>query len=200
MARPHPPTTPHPAPRRARGWWAAAAHLTLVACTGGDPVLVALPDPGEAQGPSVTPNSSGPAAYARPAGVYIDAPYLLRTRVIDGRDVIIDQLGALIETRELPAGQGQELRMERGALRVIDQRVYMVRAPLPEALRRIDVFPSLGLPPPVGEPIQTHRDYRYHNERGTRLIRLARQAPDNELVTEVEVWDMIPGEHGNRRR
>ena len=175
---------------------------SLVGCSGADPVLVALPEPAPVEAGASAPADprAGPAAYVRPAGVYVDVPHLLRTRVAEGRDELLAQLGALLESEALPNGHGQALRMERGALRVLDQRVYMVQVPLPEPTRRMDVFAALGLPPPVGEPIQTHRDFRYHNERGTRLIRLARQSPDNELITEVEVWDLIPGEHGNRRR
>jgi len=33
-----------------------------------------------------------------------------------------------------------------------------------------------------------------------RLVRLVRQAPQAELVTEVEVWSRIPGEHPTRDR
>lgn len=204
MPRPAPPP-PLPAARRSAPPRRRPAALLWGAlslgCLDDDPVLVALPD---ARPATSTPGAEGaraePAAYARPAGAYIDAPHLLRTRVAEGRDTLLAQLGPLLETQPLPPGQGQLLRMERGALRVIEQRVYMLQVPLPEPTRRMDVFSLLGLPPPVGEPIQTHRDFRYHNERGTRLIRLVRQAPDNELITEVEVWDLIPGEHGNRRR
>jgi hypothetical protein len=163
--------------------------------------LLALPDDGVLN-PNASPTAEPTAAraYARPPGAYVDAPHLLRTRVVDGQDQLRAQLGALVSTEELPNGAGQELRMERGTIRVIDQRVYMVKVPLPEPVRRLDAFPVLGLPPPVGEPIQTHRELRYHNERGMRLVRLVRQAPQAELVTEVEVWSRIPGEHPTRDR
>ncbi len=197
----HPPSSPGlPRGLRAARALAACAGLAL-GCGPPEPVLLALPDDGVLN-PNAAPTAEATAAqaYARPPGAYVDAPHLLRTRVVDGQDQLRAQLGALVSTEELPNGAGQELRMERGTIRVIDQRVYMVKVPLPEPVRRLDAFPVLGLPPPVGEPIQTHRELRYHNERGMRLVRLVRQAPQAELVTEVEVWSRIPGEHPTRDR
>ena len=89
--------------------------------------------------------------------------------------------------------------MERGELRAIDDRVYMLRLPLPEPMRRADVLRIIGLPPQVSETIQTHREYRLNHERGFRRIRMIRQSRRNELVTEVEIWQFIPGEHVGRR-
>ncbi len=170
----------------------------LVACGSDEPVLPGVVTPRlQAQEPTAAPTE--PEAYERPAGVLVDVQYLCSHPLTTIRGEVLDQLGRLTESSTLPAGQGEELVLERGALRVVDDRIYMIRLPLPEPMRRADVLRVVGLPPQVGETILTHREYRLNHERGFRRIRMKRQSRNNELVTEVELWHFIPGEHIQRR-
>ena len=108
-------------------------------------------------------------------------------------------VGQLAESIELPGDNGTELRFVRGAVRVVDDRVYMVRVPLPEPVRRGAALEAVGLLSSTGKYLILHREFRLNNERGFRRIRMRRLDRDSELVTEVEAWRWIPGERGSGR-
>ncbi|MBO86666.1 MAG: hypothetical protein CL927_15030 [Deltaproteobacteria bacterium] len=129
----------------------------------------------------------------------VDVQYLCGHPLSEVRAEVLAQLGSLTKSSDLSPGKGEELELERGTIRAVDDRIYMLRIPLPEPMRRADVMRLIGLPPQVGETIKTHREYRLNHERGIRRIRMMRQSRRNEFVTDVEIWQFIPGEHIGRR-
>lgn len=171
----------------------------LIACGEPEPVLPGVPEARLTPSEGAAPTPEAPQVYERPPGVMVDVQYLCGHPLSEVRSEVLAQLGALASSTDLPPGRGEELQMERGSLRALDDRIYMMRIPLPEPMRRADVLRLIGLPPQVGETIQTHREYRLNHERGFRRIRMMRQSRRSELVTEVEVWQFIPGEHVGRR-
>ncbi len=180
------PRVPMP---RLSPWFAFAC----TACLDTEPVLAGV------QITEAPVENPGPKVYSMAEGVQVDAPHLLTHPVTETREAVLDQLGDLTGSRDLAPGSGQELTLARGRIRVIDQRPYMVAFSFGRAVRQDQAFHLAGLPSQIGEPITTHRELRFHNERGMRLVRLIREAPNAELVSGVEVWAWIPGEHENRR-
>ncbi|RME21560.1 MAG: hypothetical protein D6798_17825 [Deltaproteobacteria bacterium] len=134
------------------------------------------------------------AGYVRPPGVLVDVHALGGRSYREMRDVIGEQLGDLIEVVPLAGGGGQEMRFERGRLRVVEDRIYMVAVPLPSPMRRTDALVALGFPAQADRYVILHREYRLNNAWGFRRIRLKRVGPDTELVREVEAWQEVPGE------
>ena len=177
---------------------AATASLAL-GCGTNEPVLPGIPEAPLTPAIPETAVVEEPQGYVIPPGVAVDVQHLCGQPLSEVRAEVLAQLGRLTQSTELAAGKGEELQLERGLLRAVDDRIYMIRIPLPEPMRRADVMRFIGLPPQVGETIQTHREYRLNHERGIRRIRMTRQSRRNELVTEVEIWQFIPGEHIGRR-
>lgn len=187
--------------------------LFLAACSGSEPVLqgvpedrllapaaAAEPEPAEEAGDEAEDaRSANPEMYRKAPNVWVDVNHLAGKQWSEVRAEASDQLGPLSESVELPGDNGTELRFARGALRVVDDRVYMLRVPLPEPMRRGPALEAIGMPPYTGSYLIMHREYRLNNERGFRRVRMRRLGRDSELVTEVEAWRWIPGEHGNRR-
>lgn len=136
--------------------------------------------------------------YEKPAGVYIDLSHITSRSFRDSRDLIADQLGELIETHARHDGM-TEMTFERAVVRLSDDRIFMIRVPLPEPLRRSDSLQLLGFPMFVDRYITYHNEYRLNHEWSFRRIRLKRQSPESELITEIEAWRWIPGEHAQRR-
>ncbi len=174
----------------------------MLGCTDPEPVLR-----GVERQPVLKPSTAQPATasdlaeagYELPAGVLVDIQHLTGRPLTEVRQALKEQLGELKSAAVLEDGKGEELVLERGRVRALDGRIYMLAFDLPEPMRRADVMRVMGLPPQVGESIPTHRDYRLNHERGFRRIRMFRQSRRNELVTGVEVWKWLPGEHVNRR-
>lgn len=189
---------------------AALSLALLAACSGGDPVLQGVPGdrllapapadagPGSEQGPP-DGRSADPERYAKAADVWVDVNHIAGKQWSEVRAEAADQLGPLAESVELPGDNGVELRFARGAVRVAEDRVYMMRVPLPEPMRRGPALEAIGMPPYTGGYLIMHREYRLNNERGFRRVRMRRLDSESEQVTEVEAWRWIPGEHGNRR-
>ncbi|MEC7946126.1 MAG: hypothetical protein VX265_01080 [Myxococcota bacterium] len=190
---------------------AALLAALLLACSSGEPVLPGVPDerllsaspPAErtedAEAPTRDGRSANPDLYRKAANVWVDVNHLAGKQWSDVRGQAAEQLGPIAESVELPGDNGTELRFARGAVRVVEDRVYMMRVPLPEPMRRGPALEAIGMPPFTGGYMVMHREYRLNNERGFRRIRMRRLGPDSELVTEIESWRWIPGEHGNRR-
>lgn len=148
----------------------------------------------EAQARRATP-AALEAAYTRPEGVYVDARYLGGRRLAGVRGEVEAQLGALLEERELPAGQGIELRFQRGNLRVSDDGViYLIDVPLPEPMRRGEALTALGFPVQLTREYNalTH-EYRLTHAWGFRRLRFMRTAPGSEDIARVEAWKSSPG-------
>ena len=75
----------------------------------------------------------------------------------------------------------------------------MIQVPLPEPLRRSEALQSLGFPLFADRYLTFHREYRLNHQWEFRRIRLKREAPESEFITEVEAWRWIPGEHTRNR-
>ena len=189
------------------------ALLTLAACQPEAPLVPGVPAapllaeepaaaaPSDAPPPLTPPTrpDEAPAAYQRAAHVYVDVPFLAGKLYAEVRDLVADQLGDQRGTRELPQRGDQELNFTRGDLRTEDGRIYMIRVPLPNPMQRADALALCGFSTQVGRAIGTSREYRLNHEWGFRRIRLERLGADNDLVTELEAWRWVPGEHNNRR-
>lgn len=186
--------------------------LLLTACTTGEPVLQGVPgtpllvppEAGEeeAVASSEAPpdgRSANPELYQKAANVWVDINFLAGKSWSEVRGEANSQLGPLTESVDLPGDNGVELRFTRGAVRVADDRVYMVWVPLPEPTRRGEALEAVGLLPSTSKYLILHREFRLNNERGFRRIRMRRLDRDSEFVTEVEAWRWIPGERGAGR-
>lgn len=136
--------------------------------------------------------------YAIPEGVYVDVSRLTSRPFRDSRDEIGDQLGELVSTRTLHDGV-TEMTFERAVVRMSDDRIFMIRVPLPEPMRRSESLQLLGFPLFVDRYLSFHREFRLNHEWDFRRIRLKREAPGSEMITEIEAWRWIPGEHAQRR-
>ena len=156
--------------------------------TDGDPGLIV---PG--------PASRSPEVYEKASNVWVDAFYLGGRSFRESRGEISSQLGALVSSRSLAEGRGDELQFARGIIRVVDDRVAMIRVPLAEPMRRSQALEATGFPIMVDTWMSTHREFRLNHEWGFRRLRLSRLGPESEFVTSVEAWKWIPGEHGSRR-
>ena len=113
----------------------STAVLALVpasACRDPEPVLPGVPTarltPADGHTP---PAPDTPDVYERPPGVVLDVQHLCGHPLSEVRGEVLDQLGALVKSEELPAGRGEALHMERGEIRALEDRIYMLRLPLP---------------------------------------------------------------------
>ena len=184
------------------------AALLLAGCERQAPVLTGVPaEPLLADLPSAAENRAiqeSPApppqaqAYTPAPGVYVDAMYLGGRTFSAERDTILLLMGELLASQELPPGKGQEWVFERGSLRTLDDRIYLIVVPLPVPMRRDQALVALGFPAIVGDYISLGREFRLNHEWGFRRIRMKRAAGAGEDVTEVEAWRWIPGEHNLR--
>lgn len=149
----------------------------------------------EARARATTP-AAVEAAYQKPAGVWIDARYLGGRRYASVRGEVEAQLGALVEERDLPEGQGTEHRFQRGNLRVDDDgAIYLVDVPLPEPMRRADALAALGFPPQLTRDYNVLTlEYRLTNVWGFRRLRFLRAQAGSEEVVRVEAWKASPGD------
>ena len=145
------------------------------------------------------PESNTPKEYEKASNVLVDAHFLGGRSFRNTRGEISKQLGALVSTRTLPSGRGDELQFARGTIRVVEDRIAMIRIPLTEPMRRSQALESTGFPIMVDTWTTTHREYRLNHEWGFRFMRLKRLGPDSEFVTEVEAWKWRPREHSLRR-
>ena len=185
------------------------ALLLLAACGSDEPVLTAVPEPGAAsttdptpgepllsEKTGTTPAPEAPQPYRKADGVLVDVRYLGGKVYGEVRDVVADQLGALQSSQDLPGDNGRQMVFERGELRLVEDRIIRVRVPLEPALRRADALQATGFPNAVGHYITLHREYRLNHEWGFRRIRMMRENGTSELVTAVDAWLRVPGEHG----
>ena len=137
-------------------------------------------------------------AYVKPDGVYIDVSHLTSRSFRDNRDLIGDQLGELISSRSLH-DEVTEMTFAHAVVRLSEDRIFMMRVPLEEPMRRSDALQQLGFPLFADRYITFHREFRLNHEWNFRRIRLLRLEPGSELIDTVELWRYIPGEHTQRR-
>lgn len=185
------------------------ALLLLAACGSDEPVLTGVPAPDAGPVPDATPGEpilsentghtqtvEEARPYQKAEGVLVDVRYLGGKVYGEVRDVVADQLGALQATEDLPGDNGRQMVFERGELRLVEDRIIRVRVPLDPALRRADALAATGFPNATGHYITLHREYRLNHEWGFRRIRMMRENGTSELVTAVDAWLRVPGEHG----
>jgi hypothetical protein len=194
--------------------WIALPLFALVACAPEAPLVAGVPaepllapapeepapeEPVAAEPPAAPTAAAADAPYQRAAHVYVDVPYLGGKLYSEVRDLVADQLGDQRGSRELPQRGAKELNFVRGDLRTEDDRIFFLRIPLPNPMQRADALQMCGFPPQVKRAIGTSREYRLNHEWGFRRVRMERLGRDNDLVTEIEAWRWVPGEHNNRR-
>lgn len=173
-------------------WWFPLAWL---ACGGDEPVLPAVPDTPEevrekraAEELATSPRAME-ARYEKPAGVYVDVRYLGGRALVAVRGEVEAQLGALVEERFLPEGQGKEMRFERGTIRVYDGAIYMIDVALDPPLRRNEALAQLGFPDSVPRDyIVLSREFRANQVWEFRRLRFFRVEEGSELVNRVQAW------------
>lgn len=186
------------------------AALFCLACTTDEPVLSGVPsapvEPAPAADAEARPRPEGAPllldevqGYQKPEGVLVDVRHLGGKDYKDVRDIVSDQLGGLVEARELPGDNGRALVFERGELRVVDDRIIRVRVPLEPPLRRTAALAATGFPPATGRYVTLHREYRLNHEWGFRRIRMMRENRTSELVNAVDAWVRVPGEASPQR-
>ena len=177
--------------------------MGLAACASEPPVLTGVPDaPLLSDWKPASEAAPPPAAqveYKRAEGVVVDAPYLAGRSLASVREVVVDQLGALMEARELGGEDGRELAYEHGKLRVAEDLIYCIELAFPEPVRRSEALRQVGLPEQVDDWLIFHREYRLNHEWGFRRIRLGRQSPEDEEVLWIQLWRWVPGERTGRR-
>lgn len=122
--------------------------------------------------------------YEKPKGVYIDVHFLGGRTVDNVAHVIVDQLGALQEDRDLLEGK-HELVYERGTLTTIDNTILVIDVPLPEPLRRAEALASTGFNPLVDKYLSFTGEFRVTQFQDFRRIVLKRAEPKGELVNRV---------------
>lgn len=180
--------------------------LLSTGCWADEPVLPGIPAEPlligtevKPEGPTTSDGVAEAGSYQRPAGVIVDVHHLGGSSYRENRDILADQLGALLTVEDLAGDSGQRLHFERGTLQVKDDEIYMLRVPLPELQRRSQALEQLGFPAYVGRYVTLHREYRLNNTWDFRRIRMKRNSSEDELVVEVEAWHRVPGEPGPSR-
>lgn len=135
------------------------------------------------------PSTAAAMVYQKPEGVYVDVRYLGQQLYSLARNEIASQLGALLEETELPTGQGTLHRFERGALRVHNDRIYLVDVPLPEPLRRDQALGVCGFPAATAVNWTAFSgEYRLVNTWGFRRVIFDRAASGSEDIVRVQAW------------
>ncbi len=177
----------------------------LFGCGGAEPALTAVeaPPPSvertdvdavtarrKAQEAKASPDAAGGAAYEKPRGVYIDAPYFAGRAWAAARDEVERQFGA-VSLEETTADKARLVTLERGKIRVVDGRIQTLEVPLPEPLRRTEALMVLGLPPMQDAYRAMTFEYRISNVHGFRRIRLFRAEREGETVNRVELWKFL---------
>jgi hypothetical protein len=175
----------------------------LAGCSQTEPVLSGIPEApilaelgsGDEQNDKKRPKGQ----YIKAADVYVDIRHIGGQQFDQIRDIIDDQMGPLQNRRVVSEIDGEELQFIRGTIRVVNGRVYMVRIPLTQPLRRTEALQSAGFPPFTKSVIRSHREFRLNHEWGFRRLRLRRVGADDERVTHVEAWKWLPRERQNGR-
>jgi hypothetical protein len=135
------------------------------------------------------PNTAAALVYKKAEGVYVDARYLGQQSFSVARAEIEQQLGAVVEETELPPGQGQQIRLEKGTLRVQNDRIYLVDVALPEPMRRDQVLGFLGFPPtPNVSWTSFSGEFRLMNAWGFRRVIFSRKERNSEDIIRVQAW------------
>jgi hypothetical protein len=180
------------------------AFLFLFSCRNADPVV-----PGIDEDPLLTEINSAKenresrkiqqqqkaqSSYQKSPEVYIDINYLGGKMHKAVQDAIQDQLGNLQKKQALSPKDGERRFYEFGEIRTLDDQIYMIKITLPEAMRRSEALLKTGFPEQVDKYKEYHKEYQLHNEWGFRRIRMRRESPESELITQFEAWKWVPNE------
>lgn len=130
--------------------------------------------------------------YQKSADVLVDIRWLGGRSFTSNRVEIESQLGPFRSRQDLGDGRGEELVFERGILRVVRDRVYMVRVAFDKPVTRGEALELTGFPPYVDPWRETHHEYRLGHEWGFRRFRLRRESQANDRVVSIEAWKSNP--------
>ncbi len=180
-------------------WSSLPLVLLFVACSGepAAPASIAPPLPTAEQIErdrklseiKSRPNTAAALVYVKPEGVYVDARYLGQQSYNVARAEIEQQLGAVVTQTDLPSGQGQLLAFERGSLRVLNDRIYLIDVPLPSPVRRDQALGMCGFPPTTTTAWTSFSgEYRLLNLWGFRRVIFERKEAKSEDVVRVQAW------------
>lgn len=140
------------------------------------------------------PNTAAALAYTKPEGVYVDLRYLGQQAFSVARADIEQQLGAVLDETELPPGQGQLIRLQRGVLRVSNDRIYLVDVTLPEPVRRDQALALCGFPTTTSATWTPFSgEFRLVNVWGFRRIIFTRKERNSEDIVRVQAWRPLEG-------
>lgn len=176
-----------------------SALLLLVACSG-EPAAPALVEPVRPTAEQIEkkraqselkhhPNTAAALVYQKAEGVYVDARYLGQQSYSVARAEIEAQLGAVQSQSDLPPGQGVQIVLERGTLRVYDDRIYLVDVPLPQPVRRDQALGLCGFPSTGAlDYAEFTGEYRVLNRWGFRRVTFERKDRESEDIVRVLAW------------
>ena len=159
--------------------------LTLLGgCRNADPVLTGIPDKPvltaeptdefstEAQ--VERKDDSEVTKYVKPEGVWIDVRHFGGRSFRQNRDRLVTQMGEITSMESLANDRGREIHFATGSLRLLNDKIYLIKVALPESTRRSNALELLGFPPFSDDPVTTHREYRFNHEWDFRRIRMVR--------------------------
>lgn len=122
--------------------------------------------------------------YVKPEGVYVDVHFLGGRRWENVRDIVVDQLGALLE--ESLDNQDREVkRLERGTLTLDDGEIDVIVVPLPEPMRRADAMVACGFSGLADRYLSFTHEFRVTQFQGYRRVVLHRVAKNDDLVDRI---------------
>lgn len=171
--------------------------LLALGCSGDEPVVSGVPQPTTAEAVREEREErearASPkyveASYQKPEGVLIDVRYLGGRDYQAVRGEVAEQLGGLVESVELPEGQGKELRFERATVRVVDGAIYMFDVALDPPVRRDQALVKLGFPDSIPKEYTVlPREFRATHVWGFRRLRFFRVEQGSELIERVQAW------------
>ena len=170
------------------------ALLLTLACSGGDEPAVRAVRPVPATPEQVaekrereelrTSPRNLEVNYEKPEGVYVDAQFLGGRRWENVRTIVLEQLGALLETST--DARGHEVkRLERGTITLEEDEIDEIIVPLPEPIRREQAMVACGFSGLVDRYLSFTREYRVTQFQSFRRIILHRAGPNDDLVVKV---------------
>jgi len=152
----------------------------MAACSS-DPVLVGLETlPSEEESAALM---SKP--YEKAEGVFVDVSRFGGRHWNQVRGEVEKQMGT-VRAKVDHGRDGVELRLARGSVRILDDRVQILHVDLPYVMRRSQAMEAVGLPPQVREWYGNERDWVARHAFGFDRIRMGRDDLDSELVVWVE--------------
>ena len=122
--------------------------------------------------------------YVKPERVYVDVQFLGGRRWDNVRDILVDQLGALV-AQERDAQGNERMKLERGTVTVDDGVIAVIDVPLPEPMRRAEAMVACGFSGLADKYLPFTHEFRVTQFQGFRRIVLHRVAADDEFINRV---------------